>query len=162
MPVVTGTVYATATDLANLGMLGAALANVPAAAQTEALQYASAVADSYLQGHFMLPISQWGYDLVGAVCSIAAWTLLAARGYSPQSNADKNIRLKYLDALKWLDEVSKGLQAPIGIIDSSTSPSAVDGSTAIRVDGFSVTTTSIRGWTDRGVGSPPGDPWSNL
>lgn len=163
MPVLVGTVYATTTDLTRIGILGNALANVDSNAQTEALQYASAVADSYLQSHFVLPLTQWGYDLVGAVCAIAAWTLLAVRGYNPQSQSDQNIRARYEDTLKWLDEVSKGLQAPVNIVDSSTPPQPVDGSGATRIDGFSVVTTAVRGWTDRGVGSPPdtSDWWNH-
>lgn len=155
MPVLVGTIYATTTDLQRIGLLGAALANVDVNAQTEALQYASAIADSYLQSHFVLPLTQWGYDLVGNVCAIAAWTLLAVRGYSPQSQGDQNIRQRYEDALKWLDEVSKGIQSPINIIDSSTAPNPGDGSTVARLDGFAIVSTDVRGWTDRGVGTPP-------
>lgn len=161
MPVVAGTVYATTTDLTRIGLLGSALANVDMNAQLEALQYASAVADSYLQSHFELPLIDWGYDLVGVVCAIAAWTLLAARGYNPQSNSDENIRRRYEDALKWLDEVSKGIQSPFGIVDSSVAPGPGDGSDTTRMDGFSITTTAVRGWTDRGVGTPVSDTLSD-
>ena len=155
MPVLAGTVYATTTDLTNIGLLGAALSNVPAGAQTEALQAASAVADSYLQGQYILPLTQWGYDLVRAVCIIAAWDLLAARGYSPQSSGDANVRQRYEDALHWLDEVSKGTQTPVNVQDSSSAASPPEGSVELPVDGGSVVTTQVRGWTDRGVGSPP-------
>jgi phage gp36-like protein len=155
MAVLAGTVYATTVDLGRLGMLGSALSAMDPNAQTEALQYASAVCDSYLQSHFVLPITQWGYDLVGIVCAVAAWTLLAARGYSPMSQADQNIRKRYEDALKWLDEVSKGVQSPINLVDSSTAATTTEGADVTRVDGFSVVTTSVRGWTDRGVGTPP-------
>jgi phage gp36-like protein len=163
MPVLAGTVYATTTDLGNLGLLGAALQNVSGAAQAEALQAASAVADSYLQGQYILPLSQWGYDLVRAVCIIAAWDLLAARGYSPQSQADQNVRQRYEDALGWLDEVSKGIQTPVNIIDASTAPTDGDGSDVTVIDGGSVVSTTVRGWTDRGVGSPTNEtPGWNL
>jgi phage gp36-like protein len=161
MPVLAGTIYATTTDLTRLGLLGGALANVDSNAQTEALQYASATADSYFQSHYVLPILQWGYDLVGNVCAIAAWTLLAARGYAPQSQGDQNIRQRYEDALKWLDEVSKGIQSPINLIDSSTPPSPGDGEMVSRIDGFAVVTTDVRGWTDRGVGTPVNCDWWN-
>lgn len=156
MPVLAGTVYATTTDLGNLGLLGAALVNMPPAAQTEALQAASAIADSYLQGQYILPITQWGYDLVRVVCIIAAWDLLAARGYNPQSQGDLNIRQRYEDALKWLDEVSKGIQTPLNIVDTSAPASDPDGSEVTVIDGGSVVTTDVRGWTDRGVGTPVG------
>lgn len=158
MPVLAGTVYATRTDLTQIGLVGAALANVPTAAQDEALQAASAIADSYLQGQFILPLTQWGYDLVRAVCVIAAWDCLAARGYAPQSQADQNVYKRYQDALAWLDEVSKGIQTPVNVLDSSTTPTNPDGGTVSAVDGGSVVTTSVRGWTDRGVGTPAWSP----
>lgn len=161
MAVLAGTVYATSTDLTNIGLLGGALANVPAGSITEALQAASAVADSYLQGQFVLPITQWGYDLVRAVCNIAAWDLMAARGYSPQS-PDDHIRQRYEDALTWLDEVSKSTQTPVNILDSTSGITPDEGATEGGYDGMSVTSTAVRGWTDRGVGSPDtGDGWNS-
>lgn len=155
MPVLAGTVYATTTDLANLGLIGGVLSSVPGPAQTEALQAASAIADSYLQSHFVLPITQWGYDLVRVVCIVAAYDILVSKGYNPAAGPDTNIRQRYQDALEWLDEVSKGIQSPVNIVDSSTPPVPVDGSGTTRVDGFAVVTTDVRGWTDRGVGTPP-------
>lgn len=161
MPVLAGTVYATTTDLGNLGLIGGVLASVPAGAQTAALQAASAIADSYLQGQYILPITQWGYDLTRVVCVLAAWDILTAKGYNPAAGPDQNIRQRYEDALKWLDEVSKGIQSPINVIDSSTAPSASDGSDVSVIDGGSLVTTDVRGWTDRGSGTPPAstDPW---
>jgi phage gp36-like protein len=158
VPVLAGTVYATTTDLTQIGLVGAALANVPTQAQNEALQAASAIADSYLQGQFILPLTQWGYDLVRVVCCIAAWDCLTARGYAPQSQADQNVYKRYQDALAWLDEVSKGIQTPANILDSSTPAQNPDGGTVLAVDGGSVVTTQVRGWTDRGVGTPVGLP----
>jgi phage gp36-like protein len=163
MPVVLGTVYATTTDLANLGLIGGALSSMPGGAQTEALQAASAVADSYIGSHFVLPILQWGYDLVRHVCIIAAYDLLTSRGYNPTAGADPNIRERYLDSLKWLDEVGKGTQSPAQLVDSSSSATGTgsDGSPTAQIDGFGLITSSIRGWTDRGVGTPAdaGNGW---
>lgn len=155
MPVLAGTRYASQTDLTRIGLVGAALANVPSAAQDEALDAASAIADSYLQGQYKLPLTSWGYDLVRAVCAIAAWDCLAARGYSPQSQGDQNIYKRFEDALKWLDEVSKGVQTPINIVDASVTPTDADGSAVTMIESGSIVSTQVRGWTDRGVGSPP-------
>lgn len=162
MAVLAGTRYATQTDLTRIGLVGAALTNVPSAALDEALDAASAIADSYLQGQYVLPLSQWGYDLVRAVCCIAAWDCLTARGYNPQSQGDANVYKRSEDALKWLDEVSKGMQTPLNILDASTPPINPDGGEVVQVDGGSVVSTQVRGWTDRGVGSPigaPGNGW---
>lgn len=158
MGLVTGTVYATRTDLNQIGILAQALVNVPTAAQDEALQAASAVADSQLQGQYILPIINWSYDLVRAVCAIAAWDCLTVRGYSPQAQGDQNIRLRYEDAMAWLDRVSKGQESPAYITDSSvaaggqTLPPPADGSVVFSTSGgFQLQTTAVRGWTDRGV-----------
>lgn len=156
MPVLAGTRYASQTDLTRIGLVGAALVNVPSAALDEALDAASAIADSYLQGQYVLPLSQWGYDLVRAVCAIASWDCLTARGYNPQSQGDQNVYKRFQDALTWLDEVSKGTQTPINIIDASTVGTATDGSAVTEIESGSVVSTQVRGWTDRGVGTPIG------
>jgi phage gp36-like protein len=164
MPVVAGTQYATRADLANLGLIGAALSSVSPATQDAALLAASAIADSQLQGQFVLPITSWGQDLVRAVCIIAAYDLLTSRGYGPQQGVDDNIRKRFEDAMHWLDRVSKGEETPAYLIDSSisqsgqTMPPPVDGSTVFSTSGgFQMQTSPTRGWTDRGAPAPPVD-----
>jgi phage gp36-like protein len=119
MPVVTGTQYASQTDLAQLGLAGGALQNVTPTIQDAALLAASALADSYLESRFTLPLTSWGKDLSRVVCFIAAYDILTSRGYSPQS-PDDHIRQRYQDALAWLQEVSQGTQTPSHVADSST------------------------------------------
>lgn len=154
MPVVAGTQYATRTDLANLGLVAGALANVTTTTQDAALVAASAVADSYLQSRYQLPLLQWGQDLSRAVAIIAAYDLLTSRGYNPQSSADQNVRQRYLDALAWLDSISKGASTPSYVTDSSTPTGTTDGSTSTETDGaFQMVTSSVRGWTSRGYSS---------
>lgn len=151
MAVVAGTVYATRTDLNQIGILAQALANVPTAAQDEALQAASAVADSYLQDQFKLPLTSWGYDLVRAVCILAAWDCLTVRGYSPQSQGDQNIYKRYEDGIAWLEEVAAGKKKPSQIVDSSVPPGSGDGEAlSTPFGGGSLVTSRVRGWTDRG------------
>jgi phage gp36-like protein len=151
MPVVAGTQYATTTDLSQIGILAQALANVPGPALTEALQAASAVCDSYLQDQFTLPLTSWGYDLVRAACTIAAWDALTVRGYSPQSNGDQNIYKRYQDAIAWLEDVAKGTKKPSQVVDSSTPAAPSDGeAVGFAFGGGSLITSQVRGWTDRG------------
>lgn len=157
MPVLAGTQYAQLADLANLGLIGGVLASIPSGTQTAALQAASAIADSYLQDAYVLPLTQWGYDIVRAVCVIAAWDLLTSKGYNPASGADPNIRQRYEDVIGWLTRVGQSTQTPINVIDSSVAPTTSDGSSVGQFDGGSVMTTPVRGWTDRGVGTPPGN-----
>lgn len=169
MPVVTGTQYASQTDLAQLGLAGGALQNVTPTIQDAALLAASALADSYLESRFTLPLTSWGKDLSRVVCFIAAYDILTSRGYSPQS-PDDHIRQRYQDALAWLQEVSQGTQTPSHVADSSTDtqsgPSVgavgADGSISTATQGgFQMETSAVRGWTSRGgtTNSTDGTGW---
>lgn len=86
-----------------------------------ALDAASDIADSYLRGRFVLPITTHGGDLADAVCRIAAFNILSRRGYNPEGNADQ-VRLRYEDAIEWLKGVSTGRITP-ALTDSSSSTS---------------------------------------
>jgi phage gp36-like protein len=111
-------VYATLTDLTALGLRSAALAGISAADQQRALEAASRVADSYLQARYTLPLSAWGIDLTRTVAIIAAYDLLAARGFASEG-ADEHVRLRYEDAIRWLRDVSLGVVTPVDIVDAS-------------------------------------------
>lgn len=110
--------YATTTDLATFGLSADALAGIDTNAQTAALTAASRLADGYLRARFTLPIATPSVDLVEAVCKIAAYTLLSARGFNPEAGADQNIRDRYRDALAWLKDVAAGTATP-ALTDSS-------------------------------------------
>jgi phage gp36-like protein len=157
MPVVQGTQYATTNDLANLGLIGGVLTGISTPTQQAALIAASAIVDAKIQSKFILPLLQWGFDLVRAVCIIAAYDLLVGKGYNPATGADPNIRQRYLDTIEWLDEVGRGEDTLAAVVDSSTPPGPGDGSINSTADGFQLVTTAVRGWTDRGVGTPPID-----
>lgn len=153
-----GTVYATVQDLQDIGMLGAALQTIPLAAQEKSLASFSRVIDTYLSSQYVLPLQQWDMDIVHATCVLAAWDLLAARGYSPQAQTDINLRQRYLDILAWLEKVSEGELTPANVIDSSTPTGEGDGSEVFTFDGGYLVTTDVRGWTDRGVRTPDKNP----
>lgn len=80
-----------------------------------ALVTASSTADSYLQRRFTLPLSNWDYGLVKAVCDIAAYTLMFRRGFSPQNtkNYDVNFKENYEKAIAWLEEVGNRKNHPV-------------------------------------------------
>lgn len=154
MPVASGTQYAVRTDLANLGLIGGVLASILPAVQDAALAAAASVADSYLQGRYVLPLSSWGQDLVAAVCAIAAYNLMASKGYNPAAGADPNIRQRYLDAIEWLRGVAKETETPASIVDASTlAPDSGDSTSTQTHGGLQLTTSNVRGWTGRGGNS---------
>lgn len=171
MGLVTGTQYAQPSDLANLGLVGAALANVTGTTQTAALVAASAVVDSYLESAYDLPLANYGSDLVRVTSVIAAYDIMTSRGYNPMAGADQNIRQRYLDAIAWLQQVKDGAQTPAYIIDASgnSGPVPDDGDDSVDTvaGGFGLTSSPVRGWTDRGTPSGYSDslndwwyPWT--
>ncbi len=151
MALVTGTQYASTADLANLGLVSAALANVQPGMQDAALVASSAVIDSYLESRYALPLVSWGSDLVRVASVIAAYDIMTARGYNPAAGTDTNIRQRYLDALA----VKEGDQTPAYILDADgsdgTSTPGGDGSVSTSAGGFGFTTSAVRGFTERGV-----------
>lgn len=101
--------YATAADLKQCGLPAGALSGVTPADQLAALQKASAIANGYLRDRYTLPLSgDIDPGLVDAVCQIAAYRLMALRGYNPNSGADSLIRQGWVDATEWLKRVANG------------------------------------------------------
>lgn len=140
--------YATIADLLIYGMPSQAIGQLTTAQQQGAVDNASAMADSYLRGRYKLPLTSYGIELTEAVCKIAAYNLLQLRGYNPASGADVNIRIRYDDAIVWLNKVQRQAAHP-DIQDSSVGNGQY---TAPLVNSFSVistnsaTTGKNRGW----------------
>ena len=134
--------YATRTHLGQFGIRAAALTGIPTGDQDAALEAASDHADSYLRSRFTLPLSVWQDDLRRAVCNIAAYDLLSARGFNPDAGADSNVRQRYEDAIRWLERVSTGQVTP-EVTDSSSGSSSGSGSAAGPARVFS---SEPRGW----------------
>ena len=104
--------YATLDDLFRLGLPEGALRGVPTATLEDALEAASRLADSYLRARYTLPLTSWDEALTRAVAAIAAYDLLAVRGYDPTRGADEVVRLRYEDAIRWLERVASGAVSP--------------------------------------------------
>lgn len=122
--------YAEPADLTRLSLPASALTGIATADQEAALNAASDVADSYLGQRFELPLTAWEDDLKRAVCNIAAYDLMSRRGYAPRgadTAAEDNIRLRYKDAIAWLERVAAGKVNPVGVVDAKpeTSPGGV-------------------------------------
>ncbi len=114
-------VYAAIADLTSLSIPSGALTGISAADQLAALAAASRVADGYLGPRFHLPLTQWGEDLRQVICDIAAYRLMKRRGFSPESGDAEQLRDSYEDAVRWLEQVSKGMVTPNNVIDSDAS-----------------------------------------
>jgi len=104
-----GVAYATRTDLHRVGLPAAALAGVSTVTQDAALEAASGLANAYIvRSGYDLPLSTWPAGLTLHVCGIAAWVLLSTRGFDPSNPSDKAVRMRFDDAIKWLEKVAKG------------------------------------------------------
>lgn len=134
--------YATTTDLVRLGVASTALSEIATATQEDALDACSATADGYLGGRFTLPLTAWGDDLRMHVAGMAAFRLLAGRGYDPQRGGDEVIRMLWEDAIRWLERVSAGTVTPAGITDATPEEREEVPSTVC-------ITNSSRGWMRR-------------
>ena len=126
--------YATINDLTSLGLRSNALAGIPQASLDAALDAASRLADSYLQARYQLPLSAWGEDLRRCVAVLAAYDVMAVRGFAPEG-VDEHLRLRAEDAIRWLEGVARGLVTPVGIVDATPS---------VRDEGMHIHTSSRR------------------
>ena len=99
---------------------------------------ASDLADGYLARQLTLPLSEWGDDLRRHVCAIAAYDLMTQRGYNPEGG-DSNLRLRYEDAVRWLERVASGTVRPAVTDSTPTSSTAMPSGPVVR-------TSSKRGW----------------
>ena len=136
--------YASADDLRRpaLGLPARALEGVSPADLADGLEAASRLADSYLAGRYALPLTAWGADLRWAVAAVAAYNLLAGRGFNPQpGTADEQVRMRFEDALRWLRDAAAGRVTPTGVADSGP-PGEADGDAGEPV----VASDPPRGW----------------
>lgn len=132
--------YATAADLARLALPARALTGIASADQDAALQAASSLADGYLAARYTLPLLAWNDDLRRAVSLIAAYDLMTRRGYSPEGG-DEQLRLRYEDAIRWLEQVGKGAISPVGLEESPPNPTPAPGDS-----GPVIAERPLRGW----------------
>jgi len=113
--------YATTTDLANLGLPAAALANVSSTVQQEHLDASASRIDTYLRSQTTLPLVV-PYPGVVVECNaiLAAYSILQSyRGYDPD-RMDDGFRLRHDDCLEWLRDVAAGRANLDPTADSTT------------------------------------------
>jgi len=111
--------YATITDLEDMALPAAALVGVSTEKKNRALEAASRKADSYFRVEWGVPITNPNDELKYAVCVIAGWRLMVARGFAPEA-PDSNLRTAYEDAIKWLERCADGTCKPFDELDDAT------------------------------------------
>src|SRR4051812_46267462 len=110
--------YAEPSDLALYSLTPAQAGRFVAESQLAAVKAASALADAYIGGQFLLPLALWDLSLVVAVCNMAAYWLFNQYCYNPNAPADKQVLTRYQQSIDWLVEVR----------DKKVSPSWTDSS----------------------------------
>jgi phage gp36-like protein len=102
-------------------MAPTALAGVREQDQDAALERASALADSYLAQRYPVPLARWGGDLLRVVCDVAAYDLLTQKPINVPAEP-WTPRVRYEDALRWLDRVARGELRPSNLPTSTEPP----------------------------------------
>lgn len=99
--------YALLADL-QMVMPTTAFSGIPTATTTAILNARNAFADDKMRARYRLPLAApYPASLTQNICFLAAYDVMCFRGYNPQSGADQNIRARYLDAMKWFDDVER-------------------------------------------------------
>lgn len=103
------TAYATQADLERFGLNARALVGVASEVIDAALEAASSIADSYLIARYPAPpLTGWPTALRYHVACIAQYMIVSGHvGFNPDGSHEE-IRLRYTDAIKYLDSIAKG------------------------------------------------------
>jgi phage gp36-like protein len=118
--------YATLADLRAMGLSGNVLASTSEENVEAALWAASCEADGMLAMRYKRPITAWGSDVRLAVCKLAAWHILSARGFNPESPSDASVRRNRDDAFAWLSGVAKNEWEATGVVDATPDEDGAD------------------------------------
>lgn len=111
--------YATIDQLFSYGMPREARSYLTDDVLNDGLVAASAVADSYLGGRYVLPLVTTGDEIPMYVCWIAAFIILSGpRGYNPAAGADPMIEGKHDKAVEWFKGVQAKNTHPTGLTPS--------------------------------------------
>jgi phage gp36-like protein len=108
------TVFAEQADIEATELRAEAIANVPAASIANALIKGSCDAEDALAASNALPLTSWPPSLSERVAAIAAFHIMKARGFRPQS-FDELIVKAHDDAQRWLKDVAAGRIRPPGL-----------------------------------------------
>lgn len=112
------TSYATAADLANIGIVNAAITQFTTAQQQQMIDAVSVEFDGCLAAQYKLPLIAWTSDLRRHVCGVSAYRLMAMRGFNPE-DGDTIFRQLNDDAWQWAKDIARGVITPPGIVDSA-------------------------------------------
>ena len=140
--------YATLAEFPTYGGLPAtALGALTSPQQQGQLDAATDEMNTYFAGRYSMPLTVWDNSVKAKCCEIAAYKMICLRGFNPASGADVNLRMRYLDAIKWCEGVRNKSIHPTVTESGQPSPTL----TQPKVITSSMVTTggasgSTRGW----------------
>jgi phage gp36-like protein len=105
--------YATIAELYQYGAPSKAFGALDAGTLNAGLAAASAEVDSMLRGRYSLPLLTWDESIKRWTCQIAAYQLLAVRGFDPRAGGDANLLARYDQAMRELGEVQRQARHPL-------------------------------------------------
>ena len=112
--------YATYAQFLQYGLRAGAVAGIAREDIEAQLAASSSVGDGYLRAAYSLPLVAWGHDLSLNVCKHAQWEVMSAqKGFNPENPGNTIYLERYNPAVRWFEQVSKGLVKPEGIVDST-------------------------------------------
>lgn len=125
-------------EILELSQLDDSAANTIGTANVEAaLDDASDLIDSYIGGRYTLPLSSTPRVLVRICCDIARYML---DRYNPR----EDVRQRYEDAIRWLEQVAKGVLS-LGLDEAGAEPPTA-GSPQFLSPGRQFTNETLRGF----------------
>lgn len=129
--------YATIAQLLQFALPAEAVQGISNTVLQAELDAASTWADSYLRGRYALPLVSFDIELTMMVCYVAAYNIMASRGYNPEQGADSIYQSRWQQALDWFKAVQRQAIHPNVVPQPTTDPTY----------GFpQVNTAPQRGW----------------
>lgn len=114
--------YAQQSDLFAIGLPAQAMGNVgnpsvvPSASIDASLTAMAALMDSYFRGRWgmiAVPLVTWDASVTSCNARLAAYDIMVVRGFSSDSDTNKDLRKRSDDALAWLDKVQRQQAHPL-------------------------------------------------
>ncbi len=138
--------YATTDDLVALGVSTDVISDISTDQQEAVISARSRFADGYLAVRYTIPdggLTAFTGDLTWAVVQLSCYDLVTNyHRYTTDKPNEDNLRKRHDDAIKWLEMVRDGELSPaLGSDDEDSSTAGAP----------SFVTSSIRGWTSRGL-----------
>lgn len=130
-------VYCDPSDITNIAVPEQSIEEISASKRADACITISDIADGYIGGAYVLPLTAWPEDLRVFASYLAAAQLFAGRGVDLRG-PDKSVIDNRDMALKWFDRLANGRLSPPGMID--TTPETSEGGS------FVVSSKPPRGW----------------